>query len=78
MFVARKSNTPERWSAPTDNCDKSSTITVNIAIHHLVQKDASVVNESSDLGTTNDLDVSQDPNSIADVTPEPQPDTLFN
>ena len=72
------SNTPERLSAQTDDCDKSFAITANIVIRHLVPKDVSVVNEFSDLGTANDLDVFQDPNSIADVTPEPQPDTLFN
>ena len=64
---------PERSSAQTDNCDKSSAIIVSIAAHCLVQKDVSVVNESSDLKTAHNLDISPDPNSAVNATQEPQP-----
>ena len=66
---------PERLSAQTDNCDKSSAIIVNINVHHLAQRDVSVVNESSNLATANNLNAFPDPNSTVNVTPEPQPAT---
>ena len=78
MFIARMSNVPESLSAQTDNCNKSSMIIVNIDIHHLVQRDGSVANQSSDLATTNNLKVFPDPNSAVNVTPEPQPATPSN
>ena len=77
-FVARMSNMPERLSMQTDNCNKSSAIIINIDIHHLVQRDASAINESSDLTSANNLNAFPDPNSTVDVTPEPQPATPFN
>ena len=63
---------PERLSAQTDNCNKSSAIIVNIDIHHLVQRDVSVVSKSSDLETMHNLNVSPDLDSAVDVTQEPQ------
>ena len=76
--VAEMTNTPGRFCAQTDNQDKSSTIIVSINVHHLVQKEASVVNKSSNLKTAHNLNVSPDLNSTVDVTKEPQPNIPSN